>query len=123
MEASSWRKSYGGTIDGEEKVDGRSCWKMTLNAKSPDITYAKRLVWVDEQTYIPLKQELYAVSGMLLKTWTMGDVHLVDGRQWPSRMVIEDKLQQGSSTELVFDSVKFSVPLQEEVFSTRWLER
>jgi len=123
MEASSWRTAYTGTIDGEEEVDSHRCWKLSLTAKSAETTYAKRTVWVDEQTYIPLKQELYAVSGMLLKTWTMGDVHLVGGRQWPSRMVIEDKLQQGSRTELVFDAVSFSVPLQEEIFSTRWLER
>lgn len=123
MEASSWRAAYNGTIAGEESYDGRNCWKLSLVAKTPDITYAKRTVWVDEQSYIPLKQELYAVSGMLLKTWTMSNVTNIDGRQWPSKMVIEDKLQQGSRTELVFDSVKFSVPLQEEVFSTRWLER
>jgi hypothetical protein len=30
---------------------------------------------------------------------------------------------QGSSTELRFDELKFSVALEEEVFSLRWLER
>jgi hypothetical protein len=38
-------------------------------------------------------------------------------------MVIEDKLQQGSKTELTFQDMDFSVELQEEIFSTRWLER
>lgn len=123
MDAASWKERYTGTVDGEEVLDGRKCWKMTLIAKTPDVTYAKRIVWVDQQSYIPLRQELYAVSGMLLKVWAMSDVQTVEGRQWPSRMVIEDKVQQGSRTELKFDSVDFSVELQAEVFSTRWLER
>lgn len=123
MESSAWKDKYSGVIDGNETVDGRACFKMTMTAKSADTLYAKRVVWVDQATFIPLKQELYAVSGMLLKTWTMGDVKSIEGRQWPSKMVIEDKLQQGSKTELTFDSIDFSVEFQDEVFSTRWLER
>ncbi len=123
MEASSWKEKYSGVIEGEDTVDGRKTWKMKLTAKTPDVAYATRVVQVDQQTYIPLRQELYAVSGQLLKVWGMSDVKSIEGRQWPSKMTIEDKLQTGSKTELVFDSVDFSVELEAEIFSTRWLER
>jgi hypothetical protein len=39
------------------------------------------------------------------------------------KMVVEDQVQKGSRTEIVFDAVSFKVALPEEVFSTRWLER
>jgi len=123
MEASSWRNSYTGTVLGEETIDGQKCWKIELKAKSTEITYARRLIWVDQVNFIPLNQELYAISGMLLKGWTMGNIQTIEGRQFPMKMVIEDKLQTGSKTELIFDSIDFSVALQEEIFSTRWLER
>jgi outer membrane lipoprotein-sorting protein len=123
MESSAWMDKYSGVVDGTEIIEGRSCYKLTLTAKSPETTYAKRVVWVDQQTSIPLRQDLYAVSGMLVKSWTMGSVQTIEGRQWPTRMVIEDKLQQGSKTELTFQDMDFSVELQEEIFSTRWLER
>lgn len=123
MQAAKWQNLYGGTILGEETLDGRTCWKIELKATSPDVSYPRRMMWVDQATYVPIKQELYALSGTLLKTWTMTDVKAFGSRQFPTRMVIEDKLQQGSRTEIVFTDLKFAVPLVDEVFDVRWLER
>jgi outer membrane lipoprotein-sorting protein len=103
---------------------GRQCWKMEMNAKDPSITYPKRIAWIDTEYKIMARQELYAVSGMLLKKWTMSDVQKFDdGRYFPTKMVIADQLQQGTTTTLTFKDVKFGVDLQEEVFTMRWLER
>ncbi|MFZ5475643.1 MAG: outer membrane lipoprotein-sorting protein [Myxococcota bacterium] len=123
MQASAWRKAYSGAVVGEEVVEGRKTWKIDMKANDATVSYPRRLVWVDQETYIPVRQELYALSGMLLKVWSMSDVKAYGDRQFPSRMVIEDKVQQGSRTELTFDAIAFHVPLQEEVFSLRWLER
>lgn len=123
MEASGWAAMYTGVVEGEETIEGRKCWKLRLTAKTTEVSYPVRLVWVDQEAYIPLKQELYALSGMVLKSWTMSNIQVIEGRQTPMKMVVEDKLQAGSKTELVFDNVDYSVELQEEVFSTRWLER
>lgn len=123
MQASKWQTMYTGTVQGEETVDGHKCWKIEMKANSADVSYPKRIVWIDEAAYIPVKQELYALSGMLLKTWTMGEVKVIGARQFPMKMVVEDKLQQGSSTTLTFQDIKFSVALEDEVFTERWLER
>jgi outer membrane lipoprotein-sorting protein len=123
MQAAGWRKLYTGTVTGEDTIDGHKCWKLDLQANSAEVSYPRRTVWVDEATNIPLRQELYALSGMLLKVWTMSDVKDFGGRSFPTRMVIEDKVQTGSRTDIVFEDMKFAVPLQEEVFSLRWLER
>lgn len=123
MQANKWQTMYTATISGTEAVDGVPCWKLEMKANSTDISYPRRVVWVDQKNFIPVKQELYALSGMLLKTWTMGDIRPVGPRMWPHKMVIEDKVQSGSSTTLVFDSIQFSVGLQDEIFSARWLER
>lgn len=72
MEASSWRTLYKGTVVGEEVVDGRKAWKLDLKAATPDVSYPRRVAWVDQQSFVPVKQELYALSGMLLKTWRWG---------------------------------------------------
>ena len=75
------------------------------------------------ETSIPLRQDLYALSGMLLKTWTMSDVRKEGDRFVPHRMRVEDKLQPGSYTEILIEASKFGVDLPEEVFTLRWLER
>jgi outer membrane lipoprotein-sorting protein len=123
MQASAWAELYAGSVLGEETVEGRKCWKVELKATRPDVSYPRRVIFVDQTTYIPVKQELYALSGMLLKTWTMGDIKSFGSRQFPTRMLVEDKVQAGSRTEIVFESIAFAVPLEEEVFSQRWLER
>ena len=123
MEAADWKSRYKGSIVGEEAQDGAPCYKVELNALSDDVSYPKRVIWVDEKLLIPRRQELYALSGMLLKVITMSDVKAFGTRQFPTKVVAEDKLQQGSRTELVFTSIDFSVKLEDEVFSLRWLER
>ena len=60
---------------------------------------------------------------MLVKEWTMTEVIDVNGRKFPTLIVVEDKLQANSKTEMRFKSVDFKVDLPEEVFSQRWLER
>lgn len=123
MDAAKWRASYSGVVAGEETIDGRKCWKVQLTANTPDVSYPKRTVWVDEVAYIPVKQQLFALSGTLLKSWTMSDIRTVGTRQFPFRMTVIDEVQTGSKTEVQFDKVTFAVPLQTEIFSTRWLER
>lgn len=123
MEWSKWRVQYTPTVLGEELLDGHKVWKVELKAKDTTISYPRRLIWVDQTTFIPSKQELYALSGMLLKTWTMTDARPTEGRVFPMRMVVADQLQKGSLTEIVFEKVTFAVKVADEVFSTRWLER
>ena len=123
MQSSGWRDLYKGTVVGPDTVDGRACWKIELTATKPDVSYPRRVTWVDQATNIPLRQELYAVSGMLLKVWTMSDVVDAGGRKFPTRMVVEDQVQKGSRTELRFTDLAFTVPLEAEIFSQRWLER
>ncbi len=40
----------------------------------PDATYASRKDWIDQERYVPLKEELYAKSGQLLKKTVMSDI-------------------------------------------------
>jgi outer membrane lipoprotein-sorting protein len=104
-------------------TSGRMCWKVEMTAKDPSVSYPKRIAWVDQEYAIAVRQELYAVSGMMLKTWTMGNIGKFGDRWFPQFMEITDKLQQGTKTNMVFSAVQFGVPTPDEVFSVRWLER
>ncbi len=123
MESSSWLTHYTATVTGSGEFEDQACWTLELKARQDDVSYPVRKVWVAKDSLVPVKQELYALSGMLIKVWTMHDVREIEGRYYPMRMRIEDKLQQDSYTEMRFANVSFSVPLEDEVFSQRWLER
>jgi outer membrane lipoprotein-sorting protein len=124
MASRQMRKQYTAKVTGEQTVDGRACWTLEMIAKSDSVTYPKRVTAVDKQTFIPLKQELYALSGMLLKTWSMSDVkEFPGGRKFPSRMTVQDHVKKQSITTVEFKSIEFGIDFPREVFSVRWLER
>ncbi|MBK9645506.1 MAG: outer membrane lipoprotein-sorting protein [Deltaproteobacteria bacterium] len=123
LESDDWRSNYNAVALPDEALGGRPCWVLDLTAKSEDVSYPRRKVWVDQAWLLPVRQELYALSGMLLKVWLMSDPKQYGERWYPMKMTVEDKLQQGSKTEIVFTEMLFSVPLEEEIFTTRWLER
>ncbi len=123
MSTADFDEMYDATVLGSEELDGRTHWKIEALAKDGTIAYPKRVIWIDEAYMIPTKQELYALSGMLLKTWTMSNVQVIDGQNMPMLMVIADELKEGSATTIITETLSFDVQLEEEVFSRRWLER
>jgi outer membrane lipoprotein-sorting protein len=66
-------KDYRAQLDGEEEVtDGdkalRRCYRLTLKATSPDVTYDQIEMWVDTTNQRPVKARFLSESGRLLKT-------------------------------------------------------
>jgi outer membrane lipoprotein-sorting protein len=123
MTSRATRLAYQASVVGEEPVDGRPCWKLEMVARDDTVAYPRRTTWVDQETFVPLKQELFALSGMLLKTWTMSDVREAQGRRFPMRMTIQDMVRKESVTRIEFKELRFGVALEKETFSLRWLER
>lgn len=123
MQSADFAEAYAATVQGQETLDGRACWKIEAIATDTSVSYPKRVIWVDVEWLIPTRQELYALSGMLLKVWTMTDVKAIGGRNVPYHMEIADQLKKGSRTVIQIEDLQFGVKLEEEVFSQRWLER
>ena len=116
--------AYKSTLKGEEPFEGRPCYKIEMVSKNQDVAYPKRVMLVDKELFIPVKQELFALSGTLLKSWEMKDIKpFEDGRQYPTTMVIKDNLKKNSNTTIKFKDMKFNVDFEMEVFSQRWLKR
>ena len=71
---------YNAEIVGEETIDGRKVIVILLKAKVDDATYSSRKSWIDIERFVPLKEELYAKSGQLLKRVIMSEVKKKDGK-------------------------------------------
>ncbi|MBW1881716.1 MAG: outer membrane lipoprotein-sorting protein [Deltaproteobacteria bacterium] len=123
MESNDFEEMYEATVLGAEEVEGRSCWKVEAIGRDNTVTYPKRVFWIDKEHLIPVRQELYALSGMMLKVWTMSEVEQHGDRWVPMHMEIADQLREGSKTVLHIEDMTFGVALEDEVFSKRWLER
>lgn len=114
---------YDAVIEGEEELDGRHCYVLSLTAKEKGATYHFRKMWVDSERWLPLKEELYAKSGKLLKTFAIQDVFKVDGRWHPKKMLFKDVLSRGEGTEFIIDSIDFNVDIPDYMFTKAALRR
>jgi len=124
MSSVQLRDSYEASVRGEGEVDGRPCWELEMIATDESLAYPRRVSFIDKEHFIPLRQELYALSGMLLKTWAMKEIEQFEGGRWfPTVMEVEDHVKKASRTTIEFVDLEFGVDLEEEVFSMRWLER
>jgi negative regulator of sigma E activity len=74
LEAADFEERYEAEVLGEEETGGRQCWKLEARARDDSVSYPRRLIWIDKQNMMPLRQELYALSGMMLKIWIMSEI-------------------------------------------------
>jgi outer membrane lipoprotein-sorting protein len=123
LETRAQLEDYDAKVLGEEKQDGLDCWVVDLTAKRPDVTYARRKTWIAKDSFVPVRAERYASSGLLLKVVRMSEIVDVGGRRYPARMVMEDQSRKGSRSELHFTGIQLDLDLPDETFSRRRLGR
>ncbi|MDP6340155.1 MAG: outer membrane lipoprotein-sorting protein [Candidatus Marinimicrobia bacterium] len=124
MEDRPLMELYEATLEGSVEIDGRDHWIMLLEAKVKGLSYPMRRAWIDKEYLLPMKEELYAKSGKLLKTSTMDGIKKVQGRWFPSRFVFKDELKRNSKgTEWVIDKIAFDVDISDSRFSKALLRK
>ena len=114
---------YDAKVIGNEIVDGRNTWVLELTARVSDVAYYKRMMWIDNERYVPLREELFARSGQLLKRTALSDVKQIQGRWFPTKIVYKDMLKQGEGTEFIMTSVKFNQPIPDYMFTKAVLKQ
>jgi outer membrane lipoprotein-sorting protein len=123
MEDAKLHTAYKAKIIGTDTLDNRICWEMQLSAREQDIAYAMRKLWVDKDRFIPIKEELYAKSGKMLKKVELKDIREIDGRWYPSRMVFKDVLKEGEGTEFIIEKIEFNTKIPDYIFSKASLRK
>jgi len=117
MENSKLIEKYDAVVTGTGKVNERDCWVVELQAKTADVAYQIRKIWVDKDRYVPLREELYAKSGTLLKKTDFFEITKIENRWYPKKIVFKDMLKKGDGTEFIIDEILFDQPIEEFVFT------
>ncbi|MFP4370701.1 MAG: outer membrane lipoprotein-sorting protein [Halanaerobium sp.] len=103
---------------GEEEYEGRSAYKLEgIKVPGKEVSYYRRVVWIDSERFVGLKEELYAESGRLLKEAKVLEVEEIDGRWYPVQMIMENKLRKNTSTEFIVKEIEFNPELPEDIFT------
>ena len=115
-------EDYEATIEREEVLDGRPTYVLRLIARRRDLSYPSRLIWVDRERWIPLKEERFARSGKLLKSVLLSDVRQLGNNWYPFRIEMDNALQ--TDTRTVLQTLEFDrdIAVPEEIYTLRYLE-
>ena len=83
---------------------------------------AKKLSWIDQVTFLPLKEEYYDVQGALYKVFTADEIRDVQGLPTITKRTMTN-VKTGHKTEVVFESVAYNVGLGDDIFTERALRK
>jgi len=114
---------YDPIIAGSEIVNGRDSWVLELKAKKKTESYPSRKLWIDKENGDLLHYELFALSGVKLKEYTLLKVEVIGGRRFPVEGEMSDLMRKGSKTKFVMKNVALDKPISDSVFNRRNLER
>jgi outer membrane lipoprotein-sorting protein len=114
---------YDAEITGEENIDSRQAWVLLLTAKVSDVAYHSQKIWIDKERFVPLRQEMYAKSGQLLKRTELKDVQRIEGRWFPTTMIFKDMLKDGEGTEFKITNIRFDQNIPEYIFTKAALKQ
>ncbi len=107
----------------EEQLNEKQCYIVLLTAKSKNVSYFKRKMWIDKEYFIPLKEERYTISGKILKLFEHMDIQFYKGRAYPTKSIISDKLKKDTKTIVTIEEAVFDIPIPDTYFTRRYLER
>ena len=123
MENAKLLEQYDAGVTGSEIIRKRDCWIVELQAKTAEVNYQIRKIWVDKIRNIPLKEELYAKSGKLLKKTELFDITKMGNRWYPQKIVFKDMLKKGDGTEFIIDNIEFNKEIPGYIFSKASLRK
>jgi len=123
MEDRKLQEIYSLRLLGEEELQGQQVWVLELLAKVEGLSYPKRKIWVDQRYYVPLKEELYAKSGQLLKELTFSEVKAFGDRYYPRVTHYKDALKKGKGTDFILLELALDEEIPEYYFNKSVLKR
>jgi outer membrane lipoprotein-sorting protein len=123
MEDPELNKLYEAKVVAEEVFLEHPCWVLELTSKRSDIAYHSRKIWVDKERFVSLKEDRFAKSGKLLKTFTVMKVSRTQNRWIPTHVIFKDELKSGKGTEFFLESIELNANIPEHIFTKASLRK
>ncbi|RZQ52128.1 hypothetical protein C1E23_16055 [Pseudoalteromonas phenolica] len=113
-------------VEGEEQLDGIKVTKISGQIANDEAKfktgYSKKVLWVDTQRHIFLKEVYYDEHGLLLKTRVANSIKQIESF-WTITHLTVNNHQTGDKTELVLDDIKYNKSFSNSQFSLVSLKR
>ncbi|MBL4851127.1 MAG: outer membrane lipoprotein-sorting protein [Gammaproteobacteria bacterium] len=107
----------------DEEIDGRPLFVIEQFPTYEFSGYTRRIVWLDQEMYQPLKTEFYDRKNSLLKTLTQYDYQKYNKQYWRADRFEMINHQTKKSTTLEWHNYQFQTGLSDRDFDQNSLKR
>ncbi|MBL7071095.1 MAG: outer membrane lipoprotein-sorting protein [Candidatus Omnitrophica bacterium] len=109
------------TLSRKDKLNGKNCFVIESIPKETS-EYTKRISWIDEANFLPLKEEFYDKQDELYRQFEAQEVKDMDGILTITKRIMKN-VKTGHRTEAAFQEVEYNLGVEDNVFSERYLRR
>ena len=107
---------------GDESLDSTTCYKLELLGKERKVAYKKIIYWISKDQKLPVKRELYSISGRLMKNMYFEDVKKINGVDRPTKWIIENVIDPTYRTEFLFLEIDEEARFRNTMFTPAYLK-
>lgn len=113
--------SNGKEIYYEEMLGNIPVYKFEVKAKVKDVSYYKRIYWVQKDNYLLLKQESYSLSGTLMQTVYFTKYTQLQDKFFPIKFLFVDEFERGNSSICTISGISIK-NVDDTIFTKAYLE-
>ncbi len=109
------------TLLRSEAMEGRRCYVLESRPEGR-ADYARRVSWIDEERWLPLREEYFDARGEKVRVFSSDEVEQVSGH-WTVTKRTMSNLQTGHHTEVVYEEAAYDVGIEDSLFTERRLRQ
>ena len=103
----------------KEMINNRTCFVIESLPKETS-EYTRRVSWIDEANFLPIKEEFYDRQNELYRTFEALEIKDIDGILTITKRAMRN-VKTGHSTEVTFQEVKYNLSITDDIFTERFL--
>ena len=128
FESPQYEKQYQGKKDAsgkdiieKTKLGKIPVYKVEIDAKLPDVDYPKKILWVRQDNFLPLKEQSYSLSGSLMYSQYYLKYTKKKDKFIPIKQLVVDEFEKGNKTLLKLSGIALE-PINDDIFTKAYLE-
>jgi outer membrane lipoprotein-sorting protein len=118
-------KDFHSKLVGEERKNGRACYKLELIRKpEADISYSRLILWVDRQLFIPIEIHYFddINPNRLKKILLLEDIEIIQHIPTAKKMIMKN-VENRTETRMELLHVQYNLKISDRMFTEHALKR
>lgn len=111
----------GKEIISEEKLGKIDTYKFEIIARKDDVSYPKKTFWIAKDTFLPLKEMDYSLSGTLMNTAYFINYTQLQGKYLWTKAMFIDEFEKGNKTVVEISDIS-TKKIDDSIFTKAYLE-